>query len=173
MAQKDRIRAAPLSDASLGIRLWFYPTPEAAVKVEPIARYVSGRAQKPPMSTVHVLTVTDLETEDSWTGTCSNGSSRPLHVERSTQILQTIPGEILQNPIEPCPPVADQRVNQLRLDAPIIDIQLEAVDIGAKLVTGKCGKDGSLRRHAADFLAFPHRGRRPTNISWRPGSTSG
>ena len=162
-----------MSDAPFGIRLWFYPTPAATVKVEPTARYGSGRARKPSMSSIPVLTVTDLETVDGWTGTCAKGSRRPLHVERSTQILQTIPGEVLQNPIEPCPPVADERVNQLRLDAPIIDIQLEAVDIGAKLVTSTCGKDGSLFRHAADFLAPPHRGRRPTNISWRPGSTSG
>ena len=64
-----------------------------------------------------------------------------IEVERSTQLLQALSREVLQNLIEPRLPRAGKRINELRLDAAIRNRQLIEVDAGAQLVRCQLGEN--------------------------------
>ena len=70
-----------------------------------------------------------------------------IQTERSAQLLQAIAREIRENLIHASPARSGERVDELRLDAAVGDLQLVVVDIRAELLGGQLGKDGVLRWH--------------------------
>ena len=64
-------------------------------------------------------------------------STGDVTVERAAQLLQVVQGEGLQKLVEGRPPRAHHRVDQLCIDAAVIDSQLEAVESAAKFVSGQ------------------------------------
>ena len=81
-----------------------------------------------------------------------------VQVELSAQLLQAISGEFRQQLVEPDLPGAGQRVDKLCPDAAVIDVQLEVVDLCAKLLRGQLVEDGALRRHRSASFVLPRNG---------------
>ena len=81
-----------------------------------------------------------------------------VQVERPAQLLQAIPGELRQQPVELDLSGAGQRVDKLRPHATVIDVQFVVVDPGAELLRGQMFEDCAFRRHRSASIILARNG---------------
>ncbi len=92
-------------------------------------------------------------------------SARVVEIERSAELLQTIPGEFPQHLVERSPPRYGQGVDELVPHAPIVDVEIVVVGVDAELVAGQLRENGAFRRHGRVNSRRPSRDRNEEAVS--------